>query len=1629
MGMSLKLIRHGYSSYFEDSISDAEFEFARAHPGMTAYYTHQSNPVGRYLGSALDIINRTSGDMIEREEFNAWFDNFRHPDSKKLLIKNMSIHTADPRKPNSKATLQGVDMTFTVPKSVSILYALADENTRHIIDKAHYEAVAQAVADAEKTAAKTRQGHAGAAVVDATGFAAGSYTHFTNREGEPHLHTHVTVTSIVRRKSDGKLTMLDARHLLGQKQAIQHAHDGYFEDNLYTMLGISLAETPSVSGKGYTREIKNFPPDLIRALSSRARQISDAQEYMVERFRQQHGREPNESEKQDIKDRAFYNTRKVKTNETRSLDYAAEVTQEVLDKLAISKSDITSIDTSNEQTIINIHALKDGELNNLLMDVIKHRLITDTETQLDPATATNTQLLQQAGNIANRNKTIITEGTIRAVANDLLRSVRFTIPEQRNHTANLLASQVKDELVQLDEMRYQIPDKLKNDPRIATRDLFGNLTSTLDAKQGGHKYVSRRLWQAEDNLLNIMSQEKEAICTTDTVQALLDEYDKTQKFPLSADQRAAVIQAATTTHVMFGIIGPAGTGKTTTLRALKYVIDHEQGSGHVIGTAQSANAAQEVATSLDISTANISQIITELDTHAYARKKDRILNALQSSDVSKPQAEALERELIEVQARIDQTTIKENSTLIVDEAGMTDTLSFDRLMSEAIAKNCRVIAVGDHYQLASVGTGDGTLFELVSQGMFAELKEAFRFVDKTYNQVADHLRVMKKDANGSYVAVKELRKRDSIHQGTRENMMSQITVRAIQDKKEGKTTLIIAPDNDSVAELNKQISQQLHAAGLLDARGDTRSRFTFADGNQYGVGDTICTRENDNAIRASNNQRVQNGDLWTITAISQETKTIHAVSVNDPTITVNIPFEYAATSVGGGYALTVHRSQGKTVDTSYMYVTEDSVINNSFLYVGMTRGRQSNEVYLGFNDNLSPGEKLEWSRAKQKDHIAQGKHLWSGYGKNPDPDKYYTENDLLPTDVERADAFLQHAITGKLGRFAHTMKKQYHQSAHAINTLVSDYQYVQNIIVAHDVHEILSRKHDGHYVEQIMSDPSINQLLDAYQKAYALDPKIANQILTDRIHGSADINTSISDILFDTVNPTDPVNVITRKLNEFNAAYRGTSVLGDTGHLTDYTPQYPSDDTDAWLNMLGQARTMLNSALDQEIQRAVTRPRAWQKNILGKRPVPQAGSKEYDAYVDIIRRILIYRAGNDITHPFSPLGEKVKARVNPGRAAWKHNLESMIYNFKNPNNTPRFVPTEYSIIPQTGATPEPPAEHMVDAETYNRIIRLNETMMTTWRKSDNTYRDKYAKEYGLRSSLIAYIPPVNEATLKIWSHNTGYSLDDFAQAGLAVKNEDGSWKPTFTHAIVTPVRNSNGDIVAFTGMNPATCEEILPRTTDVFTRDQQFYGVNKKIAKELKQKDPTILLASSPLEVQQATKGLRFGQHMPALAPADGNYSSEHAHQLTKLTGEQSKNIILVATGDKNKDKEFFRNVFTSLTPQEKAAARVVNQQNASERKTVTEIVQDATPLWQAIVDVAMSDNLTQSTAVDVQHEINQNVIDKLPLSTRQEADTYTRQAITQQLAQQQAAQQQQEVENMMRIQQQQAQNQINTAE
>jgi len=266
---------------------------------LPSYYLDGGEPPGRWWGrGAADLA--LEGD-VDALGFLAVMAG-RDPDTGDHLGRRLGDES-----------VRGFDATFSAPKSVSLLWALGDQQTQDAVLDSHDRAV-HAVLGWVEDHAHTRMRRNGHVVcVDAEGLIVGVFRQHTSRRLDPQLHTHAVIANRVR-VPDGRWLALDARTIKIDQRTLSALYHGNLRSELSFSLGVEW-RTPEHG----IAEIDGIPDEILAEFSQRTRDVEQRLTRKLERFEATLGRPPSDRERWQIEREAVLDSRPAKPHDV-SLD-------------------------------------------------------------------------------------------------------------------------------------------------------------------------------------------------------------------------------------------------------------------------------------------------------------------------------------------------------------------------------------------------------------------------------------------------------------------------------------------------------------------------------------------------------------------------------------------------------------------------------------------------------------------------------------------------------------------------------------------------------------------------------------------------------------------------------------------------------------------------------------------------------------------------------------------------------------------------------------------------------------------------------------------------------------------------------------------------------------------------------------------------------------------------------------------------------------------------------------------------------------------------------------------------------------------------------------------------------------
>lgn len=245
--LSIGAMKGGQSRYYQSLASED-------------YYLHGGEPPGRWHGSGAKVLGLKG--VVQSEELIAIFDGYSKSGSR--LVQNAGKENRQP----------GWDLTFSAPKSVSVLWSQLDSPQQQEIQKAQAAAVAATLSFLESRCGYSRTGRQGAERIKAS-LVIATFEHSTSRALDPQLHTHCLVMNLGLDNREHTRSILskplyEAKMLAGAFYRCELARQ------LQARLGVAIERPLDKRGKTATWfEVMRVPKSLQEHFSKRRADIEE----------------------------------------------------------------------------------------------------------------------------------------------------------------------------------------------------------------------------------------------------------------------------------------------------------------------------------------------------------------------------------------------------------------------------------------------------------------------------------------------------------------------------------------------------------------------------------------------------------------------------------------------------------------------------------------------------------------------------------------------------------------------------------------------------------------------------------------------------------------------------------------------------------------------------------------------------------------------------------------------------------------------------------------------------------------------------------------------------------------------------------------------------------------------------------------------------------------------------------------------------------------------------------------------------------------------------------------------------------------------------------------------------------
>ncbi|EJG2256080.1 TPA: MobF family relaxase [Vibrio parahaemolyticus] len=894
----------------------------------------------------------------------------------------------------------GTDLTFSAPKSVSILAEVAgDKRLLEAHDRA-VQAVLQYV-ESEYIVTRNRNRTKDTVEYEKTGsLVAATFKHTTSRALDPQLHTHCVVMNLTQR-NDGQWRSTENKPIF-----IDQKHLGLvYRQSLAQEVG-SLGFRLEHQGKDGTWEIAGVSKETVRELSKRSEAIGDALEARG-KTRETATAGEKETATLDTRDRKVHAERGELLERWHS-EISAEKLGELKEIIAQSQTNRPSLEQQSEALLERVQVA-----NEAVMWATEHLGERDTSWSRH-------ELLKEASRYAGA----------RVVLSDI---------------QNAIDAAAREGL--LTEKSVRVYDRVSQQ-EVDVRGYTSKAAIVIEDEMLKEEYIGR-------NRTGPLCDHEKAVEAI----AKAEEQANAAGYEWNSDQKRATEGILTSTNRIIGVQGLAGTAKTTSV--LRTVAETAQQMGYEIkGMAPTNSAGQSLTEGAGIQSSTIQSFLAqnrnewvqERKTRAQLDKIDKRLEQIEkalsnpgvdektgvqipeNSPLYKKRLDELRYEKTELQSEregLGKTLEKQPQLWIVDESSMVGTKLMKELLQRAGQTGARVVLTGDVRQLASVAAG--AAFRLLqSFGMETyHLEEIVRQINRGTRD-AVYLSLMKKAKQAlsriqeSGSVVKEMvahKKNGKIdHEKSGELRRTELVkdYMALAPEERAKS-IILEPSREGRSRTNELVRNELKKEGTLgdeirvyrlssvdSTEAQRRLTGTYQDGQivrfarsfkrqgiKQGAYYEVVGREGQDVLLKLQGSG-EKTDLIRFSPERYSAKNIQIFSLtesglavgekivwrdndkptgrlNNDTATVekiegtNVTFRLSNGKTGEfdmsklanshwdhGYAMTVHAAQGKTAQNVFVHAetNREALLNTEQFYVQISRAKDRVYLYTDSKEGL-----------------------------------------------------------------------------------------------------------------------------------------------------------------------------------------------------------------------------------------------------------------------------------------------------------------------------------------------------------------------------------------------------------------------------------------------------------------------------------------------------------------------------------------------------------------------------------------------------------------------------------------------------------------------------------------------------
>lgn len=439
--------------------------------------------------------------------------------------------------------------------------------------------------------------------------------------------------------------------------------------------------------------------------------------------------------------------------------------------------------------------------------------------------------------------------------------------------------------------------------------------------RGDDRFTSRSMLETEQRLeratITLDARRHHGVNDLDRERAL--SHAEEHGMVLSPEQRGA-FEHVTDARGISNVVGYAGTGKSSMLGVAR---EAWESAGYTVqGAALSGIAAEN----LEHGSGIMSRTIASLE-HQWGQDRELLTN---------------------------------KSILVIDEAGMIGTRQMERVITEAEKRGAKVVLVGDPEQLQAIEAG-ASFRSIAERHGAVEITTIRRQSEDWQRDATRQLATGRTDeALAAYEETGHVHAAETREQA-REDLIDRWDRNRMADPDASR--IILTHANVEVRELNEAARTRMRAADIL---GEDVGLEVERGERSFASGDRVMFLKNERSLE------VKNGTLGTVEEVSQIAMRVR--TDDGRSIAFDLK-DYA--HIDHGYAATIHKAQGMTVDSVHVLATPG--LDRHASYVALSRHRDHVDLHYG-KDDFADRDRLVRTLSRER-----GKDMASDYARAPEP--------------------------------------------------------------------------------------------------------------------------------------------------------------------------------------------------------------------------------------------------------------------------------------------------------------------------------------------------------------------------------------------------------------------------------------------------------------------------------------------------------------------------------------------------------------------------------------------------------------------------------------------------------------------